>query len=94
MAEPEGLLVPDFPEEFTRRNLPIKERLSLADDDFERAAETARTNLGEPHSEKCNALRLSVPILRRKRKTRYQSFANRLLIAVHEAQLVVLAQGL
>ena len=35
-----------------------KKELSLADDDFERAAETARTNLGEPHSEKCNALRL------------------------------------
>src|SRR2546428_14132840 len=36
----------------------------------------------------------SVPLLRRKRKTRYQSFAHRLLIAVHEAQLVVLSQGL
>src|SRR3989442_15676440 len=36
----------------------------------------------------------SVPLLRRKRKTRRQSIANRLLIAVQEAQLVVLAKRL
>ena len=40
------LIVPDFPEEFRRWNLPIKERLSIADNDFQRAAETSRTNLG------------------------------------------------